>query len=88
MGFENIISIDKAKQVLNSGVAQAQELMKDTGKIDELLEKAEKKLQEVPTIGSAMSDLPVMLQMIKSYITKEYNVVSPKVVASMVSCST
>ena len=35
MGFENIISIDKAKQVLNSGVAQAQELMKDTGKIDE-----------------------------------------------------
>ncbi|MBR0131377.1 MAG: DUF1232 domain-containing protein [Firmicutes bacterium] len=85
MGFENIISIDKAKQVLNSGVAQAQELMKDTGKIDELLEKAEKKLQEVPTIGSAMSDLPVMLQMIKSYITKEYNVVSPKVVASMVS---
>ncbi len=85
MSFENIISLDKAKQVLSSGISQAQEMMKDTGKIDELLEKAEKKLQEVPTIGAALSDLPVMLQMIKSYITKEYDVVSPKVIASMVS---
>ena len=85
MNLDSIISLDKAKEVINSGVSQAQEMMKDTGKIDSLLEDFETKLREVPTIGSTLGDLPLMISMIKGYITKEYDVVSPKVIASLVS---
>ena len=85
MDFDSIISLDKAKEVLSSGVSQAQEMLKDTSKIDKLLEDLEVKLQEVPTIGATLADLPLMISMIKSYISKEYEVVSPKVIALMVS---
>ena len=85
MDFGNIISVDKAKEVLNSGVSQAQEMLKDTSKMDELLENFENKLKEVPTVGDTLADLPLMIALIKGYVTKEYDVVSPKVVASMVS---
>lgn len=44
----------------------------------------ENKLQEVPAIGETLSDLPLMISMVKGYITKEYTEVSPKVIATMV----
>ena len=35
-------------------------------------------------IGSTLSDLPLMISMIKAWIKKEYTVVSPKVIACLV----
>ena len=83
--FLNSVSIDKAKALLNSGVSQAQEMMKDPSKITDLLEQIEIKLKEVPVIGESLADVTVMVSMIKSYITREYSEVSPKVIALMVS---
>ena len=83
--FLNSVSIDKAKALLNSGVSQAQEMMKDPSKITDLLEQIEIKLKEVPVIGESLADVTVMISMIKSYITREYSEVSPKVIALMVS---
>ena len=36
---------------------------------------------QVPVIGETLSDLPLMIAMVKGYITKEYTQVSPKVIA-------
>ena len=44
----------------------------------------EEKLKEVPKIGETLSDLPLMIAMIKAWVTKEYTVVSPKVIACLV----
>ena len=44
----------------------------------------EEKLKAVPVIGSTLSDLPLMISMIKAWIKKEYTVVSPKVIACLV----
>ena len=77
-------SMEKAKDLLNVGVADAQELMKDPPKVDEVLVQLENKLQEVPAIGETLSDLPLMISMVKSTISREYDNVSPKVIATMV----
>ena len=77
-------SIEKAKSLLDSGIAEAQELIKEPSKIDDILMQLEKKLQDVPAIGQTLSDLPVMISMVKGYITKEYSDVSPKVIATLV----
>ena len=77
-------SIETAKMLLDKGVAEAQELIRDPGKIGELLVQLENKLGEVPVIGETLSDLPVMISMIKGYITREYTEVSPKVIAILV----
>ena len=79
------LSLDKAKALLDSGIAEAQELIKEPSKVDDVLIQLENKLKEVPAIGETLSDLPLMISMVKGYITKEYSEVSPKVIATMVA---
>ena len=78
------IGANQAKELLEKGIAEAENLMKDTSKIDELLQSLELKLKEIPVAGDALSNVPLMAAMIKAYITKEYTEVSPKVIACMV----
>ena len=78
-------SIDKAKEVVNEGIAQAQELIQDPSKVGGLLQQVEDKIRDIPYVGENLADIPVMISMVKSYITKEYTAVSPKVVASVIS---
>ena len=77
-------SMEKAKDLLEIGAAEAQELIQDPPKVDEVLVQLENKLQEVPAIGETLSDLPLMISMVKSWISREYSNVSPKVIATMV----
>jgi len=79
-------SVDQAREVIENGIAQAQELLADPAKIEALLQQLQEKLKELPAgAGEALSNIPLMAQMVKSYVTKEYAEVSPKVVASLVS---
>ena len=77
-------SIDKAKALLDRGIAEAQGLIGDPSRVDELLVQLENKLREVPAIGETLSELPVMIAMVKGYVTREYSEVSPKVIAVLV----
>ena len=79
------MDFEKAKDALAGLAGQAEELMKDTGKLEALLQGLEKKLQEVPTVGNALSKVPLMVSMIRSYITQEYTAVSPKVIITLVA---
>ena len=74
-------NMDQAQELLNKGASEAQELIKDPSKVDDLLMELEEKLKTVPMIGDTLSDLPLMIAMVKAYVTKQYDRVSPKVVA-------
>ncbi len=76
--------LDQAQELLNKGISEAQDLMKNPSRVDELLIQLEEKLKSVPAIGNTLSDLPLMIAMVKAWIKKEYTVVSPKVIASLV----
>lgn len=79
-------SADQAREVIENGIAQAQELLNDPAKIEALLQQLQEKVRELPAgAGEALSNIPLMAQMVKSYVTREYDNVSPKVVASLVS---
>ena len=80
-----LFSAEKAKEILDSGLAKAEEMLKDTSKIDAVLVTLEEKLKTIPTVGNSLANVPLMISMVKSYITKEYTLVSPKVIASIVS---
>ena len=81
--MESPISMEKAKEVLEGFKEQAEELLKDGSKVEELLRKAEERVKDVPGVGNALSKFPLMLSMIRGYITKEYTAVSPKVIITM-----
>ena len=81
----NVVNLDKAKELLDGGLDKAKELLKSNEDVNRLLEQVKEKVNETPLLGQAVSDLPVMADLVKSYITKEYDVVSPKVIATVVS---
>ena len=74
----------KIEELLSEYSEKAKSLMSDEGKVEEVLSAAEERLKEIPTVGEKVAQLPLMFSMIRSYITKEYTEVSPKVVVSMV----
>ena len=78
------INMDQVKGLLDNTAAQAEKIINDPSQVDSILMQLEEKLKEVPAIGQTLSDLPLMIAMVKGYITKEYTEVSPKVIALMV----
>lgn len=79
------MDFEKAKEALAGLTGQAEDLIRDTGKLEALLQELEQKLQEFPTVGTALSKVPLMISMIRSYIAKEYTAVSPKVIITLVA---
>ena len=81
----NEINLEKAKEVLAGFTGQAEELLKNPAKVEELLQQLEQKAKEIPTIGEYVAKLPLMISMIRGYIRKEYSEVSPKVIVTMLA---
>ena len=77
------MDIEQAKNTVKEFSAQAEELIKDPSKIEDLLQKLEAKLKEVPTVGTSLAKVPLVISLVRSYITKEYTEISPKVIASL-----
>lgn len=77
-------NMDQAQELLNRGIAEAEEVIQNPSGVDEILVQLEEKLKSVPAIGNTLSSLPLMIAMIKAWIKKEYTEVSPKVIASLV----
>lgn len=77
-------NMEQAQELLDKGVAEAQEVIQNPSKVDEILLQLEEKLKEVPAIGSTLANLPLMVSMVKAWIRKEYTEVSPKVIACLV----
>ena len=77
-------SMEQAQEVLDRELKEAEEVVANPSRGDEILMQLEEKLKAVPVIGSTLSDLPLMIAMVKAWITKEYTVVSPKVIACLV----
>ena len=79
------MDFEKAKEALAGLTGQAEELIRDPGKLEALLQSLEEKVKDLPVAGDAISRVPLMISMIRSYITKEYTAVSPKVIATLVA---
>ena len=78
------MNMEQAREQLDKGVEEAEEVIQNPSKVDEILLQLEAKLKEVPAIGSTLADLPLMISMVKAWIKKEYTEVSPKVIACLV----
>lgn len=78
------INMEQARGLLDKGTEEAQEIIQNPSKVDEILVQLEEKLKTVPAIGNTLADLPLMVAMVKAWIKKDYTEVSPKVIACLV----
>lgn len=77
-------NMEQAQELLDRGTEEAQEVIQNPSRVDEILVQLEEKLKEVPAIGNTLANLPLMIAMVKAWIKKEYTEVSPKVIACLV----
>ena len=78
-------SAEWASGVINDGTEKAKSFINDPSKMDELFGQLKDKLGDLPgTVAGAFANVPLMISMVKSYITKEYPEVSVKVIATIV----
>ena len=79
-------SAEWAKSVIDENVQKAQTFIDNPEQIDGLLADLQEKLKGLPdTVSNAFNNVPVMAEMVKSYVTREYTEVSPKVIVSLVA---
>ena len=75
-----------ARGILDSGKEKAESLIGDPAQIDALLGQLQEKLKGLPAEAmQQFANVPLMASMVKSYVSKEYTAVSPKVVIALVS---
>jgi len=54
----------------NSGAAR--ELLKDKDAMERFLERLERKLKLIPLVGNKLSSLPILVSLVRSYVSGEY----------------
>lgn len=63
----------------------AKELLKDEDKMEQFLQKLEKKLKKIPHAGEKLSKVPVLISLVRSYMKKEYTDLPKGTIIAIVS---
>ena len=66
------ISDHTAEMLLNSKKSEASDILMDKDKFDKFMESLERKLNTIPKIGSKLSEVPVLVEMLKMWGKKTY----------------
>ncbi len=81
------MTLNQAEKWLKKLAGSAEGIISNPSGVGEIWGQLEGKLKEMPVIGETLTNVPVMIDMVKAWITKEYTVVSPKVVACLVGAA-
>ena len=63
---------EKLIGAVNEHKEEAEELLKDKDKLEEYLKKLEIKLSKIKGIGKKLSEVPLLISLVRAYIKGEY----------------
>lgn len=80
-------SIDKKQALtqLEKGFSNAEKVLNDRGSIDDLFLKLKRKLREYPRLVKKVETVPVLIDMVKSYVNKTYTKIPVKSIIAIIS---
>lgn len=67
------ITKKEAKEELEKRYSKAKNMLKDKDKTERFLKRLEKKLKVIPKVGALLAMAPVLIELVRDYIKKEYN---------------
>lgn len=70
---DRVIDDRMARKHLEAGFEKAEGLLGDKDKLEELLLQLERKLRDFPVFGETLSDVPMLIMMIRDYANKKYD---------------
>ncbi len=67
-----VLSEEEVLKQFEQNKHKAEKLLNDKEKLERFLERLEKKLAQVPLAGEYLSDIPVLISLVKAYTEKRY----------------
>lgn len=71
-GYRARLTEASVHNAFEESTKQAEQMLEDEDKISVFLDKVEEKFASIKVIGKGLSKIPVMIQLIRSYLKKEY----------------
>lgn len=75
----------QAENLLQNSKGKATEILEDGGKMDQLLNQVENKLETVPKAGAYLAEVPRMISLLKDHIQKDYTETPTKTLVLIVA---
>lgn len=72
---DKIVEVLDEKEVqrrFDQSQEKAKKLLEDRDKLDRFLERLEKKLRHIPVVGGVLSEIPILIALVKAFIEKRY----------------
>ena len=70
---------------LKKNEPEAEELIKDSDKLEDFLIKLEKKMDDIPGVGKALSNVPILISLVRAYAKKEYTEVPVGTIVAIIA---
>ncbi len=74
-----------AEETLEKGYKKAEKILNDENKKNEFIKRLDNALKTIPIAGEAMSMVPTMISLAKSYLRKEYKDIPIKSILALIS---
>lgn len=70
--MEKEFTDEQLSEQISKNSKGAEELLEDEDKMERFLERLEQKLKKVPVVGKQLSNVPMLVSLVKSYVQKDY----------------
>ena len=67
-----VLDEEEVQRRFEQSQERAKKLLEDRDKMDRFLERLEKKLKHIPVVGGMLSEIPILIALVKAYIEKRY----------------
>lgn len=67
-----ILSEEEVQARFDKSKEKAKKILENRDKMDRFLERLEKKLKHIPVVGGILSEIPVLIALVKAFIEKRY----------------
>ena len=63
---------EQLSEQINKNSEAAEELLKDEDRFERFLERLERKLEKLPVVGKKLSNVPMLVSLVRANVRKEY----------------
>ena len=67
-----ILNEEEVQARFDKSKEKAKKILEDRDKMDRFLERLEKKLKHIPVVGGILSEIPVLIALVKAFLEKRY----------------
>lgn len=67
-----VLDEEEVQRRFDQSKEKAKKLLEDRDKMDRFLDRLERKLKHIPVVGGMLSEIPILIALVKAFIEKRY----------------